>query len=114
MRTYQRDKQLFCVAKYSKSNGPDGKIQSYRVQIVTGGHRQVQGVDYTETFSLAAKMPTIHTVLANAAELDWEIEHVDIKSTYLNAPLKETVFMQPLRGVLKPGQEGKVLRLSMV
>ena len=91
--------------------GPDGKIQSYRVRIVAGGHRQVQEVNDTKTFSSAMKMPTVHAVLANATELDWEIEHVDVKSAYLNAPLKETVFMQPPQGVLKPGQEGKVLRL---
>ena len=51
------------------------------------------------------------TVLANAAHQDWEIEHVDVKSAYLNAQLEETIYMKPLRGVLKPGQEGKVLRL---
>ena len=39
--------------------GPDGEIQSYRVRIVAGGHRQVEGLNYTETFSAAAKMPTV-------------------------------------------------------
>lgn len=76
-----------------------------------GGHRQVEGVNYTETFSVAAKMPTIHAVLANAAQQDWEIEHINVKSAYLNATLKEMVYMKAPQGVLKPGQEGKVLRL---
>jgi hypothetical protein len=91
--------------------GPAGEIQSYRVRIVAGGHKQVEGVNYTETFSAAAKMPTVRVVLANAAVQDWEIEHIDVKSAYLNAPLKETIYMKPPRGVLKPGQEGKVCRL---
>ena len=56
-------------------------------------------------------MPTVCVVLANAAEQDWEIEHVNMKSAYLNAPLKETVYMQAPHGVLKQGEEGKVLRL---
>ena len=56
-------------------------------------------------------MPTVHVVLENAAHQDWEIEHIDIKSAYLNALLKETIYMRPPRGVLKPGQEGKILRL---
>ena len=47
-------------------------------------------------------------VLANAVVQDWEIKHIDVKSTYLNAPLKETIYMRPPQGVLKPGQEGKV------
>jgi len=79
------------------------------VRIIAGGHRQVEGVNYTETFSAAAKMPTVQVILANAAHQDWEIEHVDVKSAYFNAPL---IYMKPPRGVLKPGQEGKVLRLK--
>ena len=81
--------------------GPNGEVQSYRVHIVAGGHRQAEGVNYSETFSAAAKMPTVPAVLTNAAEQDWEIEHVDVKSAYLNAPLKETVYMKALCGVLK-------------
>ena len=91
--------------------GPNGEIKSYRVRIVAGSHCQVEGVNYTETFSAAAKMPTVCVVLANVAHQNWEIEHVDIKSAYLNAPLKEEIYMRPPRGVLKPGQEEMVLRL---
>ena len=100
-----------CSEVVKVKRGPNGKVQSYSVQIMAGGHRQVEGVDYTETFSAAAKMLTICAVLANAAHQDWEIEHVDVKCTYLKAPLKETIYMKPLKEVLKPGEEGKVLRL---
>ena len=101
-----------CSEVVRVKRGPDGEIQKYRVRIVAGGHRQVQGVNYTKTFSTAAKMPTVRAVLANAAHQDWEIEHVDVKSAYLNAELKETIYMKAPRGVLKEGQEGKVLRLK--
>ena len=50
-------------------------------------------------------------MLANAAEQDWEIEHIDMKSAYLNAPLMETIYIKPPCGVLKLDQKGKVLRL---
>ena len=55
-----------------------------------------------------AKMPIVRVVLVNAATQDWEIEHVDVKSAYLNMTLKETIYMKPPQGVLKPGEEGKV------
>ena len=100
-----------CSEVLKIKRGPNGEIQSYRVRIVAGGHRQVEGVNYSETFSAAAKMPTVRAVLANAAQQDWEIEQVDVKSAYLNLPLKETVYMKAPRGVLKPEQKGKVLRL---
>ena len=80
-----------CSTVLKEKCGLDGEITSYRVHIVTGGHRQVKGVNYTETFSSAAKMTTIQVVLANAAIQDWEIEHVDVKSVYLNMTLKEAL-----------------------
>ena len=61
----------------------------------------MEGVNYTETFSAAAKMPTVRVVLANVAKKDWEIEHIDVKSAYLNAPLNKTVYMRAPCGVLK-------------
>ena len=100
-----------CSAVLKEKCGPDGEITSYQVRIVAGGHRQVEGVNYSKTFSSAAKMPTIRVVLANAATQDWEMEHVDVKSAYLNTTLKETIYMKPPQGVLKPGEEGKVCRL---
>ena len=81
------------------------------MHIVAGEHRQVKGVNYSETFSSTAKMPTVQVVLVNAATQDWEIEHVDVKSAYLNATLKEMIYMKLPRGVLKSGEEGKVCRL---
>jgi len=74
-----------CSEVLKVKQGPDGEIQSYRVRIVAGDHRQVEGINYTETFSAAAKMPTVCVVLANVAHQDWEINHVDMKSAYLNA-----------------------------
>ena len=82
-----------CSVVLKEKHGPDGEITSYRVHIVAGGHRQVEGVNYSETFSSAAKMPTMHVVLANATTQDWEIDHVDIKSVYLNVMLKETIYI---------------------
>ena len=82
-----------CSEVIRVKRGPNGEVQSYRVRIVARGHRQVKGVNYMETFSAAAKMPTVHVVLMNAAHQDWEIEHIDIKSVYLDAPLKEEIYI---------------------
>ena len=89
----------------------EGKIKTYWVWIVTGGHKQVEGKSYSEMFAAAAKLPLIRVVLGHAAHQDWEINHVNIKSAYLNAPLKEKVFMKPPPGVLKLNQQNKVCPL---
>ena len=100
-----------CTEVLKEKCRPTGEIEKYRVRIVAGGHRQVEGVNYSETFSATVKMPSVCAILANTAERDWEIHQIDVKSAYLCAPLKERIFMKPPRGILKPGQEGKVCRL---
>ena len=67
---------------------------------------------YDKTFAMAAKMPSICVVLGNAAQQDWEIHQVDIKSAHLNVPLEEEVYMVPPVGLLKPGQEKLVCKLK--
>ena len=50
---------ILCSAVLKEKRGPDSEITSYQVHIVTGGHRQVEGVNYSEIFSSVAKMPTV-------------------------------------------------------
>ena len=65
-----------CSEVLKKKWGPSREIKTYHVQIVAGGHKQIQGVNYTKTFSAAAKLPSVHVVLANRVMLDWEIHKV--------------------------------------
>jgi hypothetical protein len=85
-----------CTEDLKKKRGPTGVIESYRVWIVAGRHKQVEGINYMETFLAASKMPSVHVVLANATQQDWEIHQKDVKSAYLQAPLKETIYMRLL------------------
>ena len=100
-----------CSEVLKEKHGPNGEVQTYRVRIIAGGHKQVEGVNYTETFAAAAKLPSVRVILANVARLDWEIHHVDVKSAYLNALLKERVYMKIPRGATGHGERGRVCRL---
>ena len=100
-----------CTEVLKEKQGPTGEVETYRVRIVARGHKQVEAINYSETFSAAVKMPSVRVILANATEQDWEIHQINVKSAYLLAPLKETIYMKPPHGVLKLGQEGKVCRL---
>ena len=60
---------------FKEKLGANGNINLWHVQLVTGGHRQTYGVDYDETFTMAAKILSIHMVLGNATQQDWEIHH---------------------------------------
>jgi hypothetical protein len=88
-------------ARFQDQAGPDNEVIKRRFRIVAGGHRQQKNVDYKESFSSAAKMPSCHVVLVHATHKDWEIHQVDVKSAYLYAKLEEEVYMKPPIGYLK-------------
>jgi hypothetical protein len=61
-----------------------GSIEQHNPWLVSKIFSQVEGVDYNETFSLIAKMNSIHLVLALAASHKWEVHWMDVKSTFLH------------------------------
>ena len=46
-----------------------------------------------------------------AAAKDWRVHHLDVKSTFLNGELAETVFVRQPQGFAIKGAEHRVLRL---
>jgi hypothetical protein len=89
----------------------DGEKLKLRACLVANGQQQQYGLDYIETFAPTTNMTTIRTVLTIAAHRDWKIHQVYIKSAYLNAALKDTIYMRAPPGYLKTEDFGKVLLL---
>ena len=56
----------------------------YKARLVTKGFRQIQGVDYDETFSPVAMLKSVRVLLAIAAYFDYEIWQMDVKTAFLN------------------------------
>ena len=74
----------------------DGSVDKYKARLVARGFTQVYGTDYFETYSPVAKLSTFRTILALAAQQDWEIESFDFNGAYLNGELgeNEDIYMQ--------------------
>ena len=96
---------------FHAKRGPDGTIIKFKARLTAGGHRQIEGVDYSETFASVAKLASVRLVLAYAAASDWEIHHIDVVGAFLNAELDEQIFMEAPEGALGPDDEGKVCEL---
>jgi hypothetical protein len=60
---------------------------------VAKGFKQIQGVDYDETFSPVAMLKSIRILLAIGAFYDYEIWQMDVKTAFMNGNLSEDVYM---------------------
>ena len=75
----------------------DGSLH-YKAQLGVRRFEQREGLDYQETLAPVAKLPTLRVLLALAAHLDWEINHMEVKTAFLYPELKDTVYMTPPGG----------------
>src|SRR6266487_1543573 len=89
---------------YKVKNGPFGK--RYKARLVIKGYEQCYGIDYQETFAPVAKFITVRILFALAAYFDWEIEHMDVITAFLNPNLHEEVYMEQPEGFVVTSASG--------
>ena len=97
---------------FKKKTDADGNVTIYKARLVAKGYRQVQGVDYDETFSPVAKLKSVRIMLAIAAYYDYEIWQMDVKTAFLNGFLKEELYMMQPEGFVDPKNANKVCKLQ--
>ena len=90
----------------------DGNVSVYKARLVAKGFRQVQGVDYEETFSPVAMLKSVRIMLAIAAYFDYEIWQMDVKTAFLNGKLTEDVYMIQPEGFVDPDNPNKDCKLK--
>ncbi|UYV66798.1 Transposase [Cordylochernes scorpioides] len=71
------------------------------------GHNQKPGVDYEESFAPVMKLDSLRTLIAIASQQNMKIEQYDVKTAYLNAELKDDVYLEQPEGFVQAGQENK-------
>ncbi|CAN0920234.1 Retrovirus-related Pol polyprotein from transposon TNT 1-94 [Linum grandiflorum] len=99
---------------YKTKFNEDGSIQKHKARLVAKGYSQQPGIDFHETYAPVARMETIRTVIALAAQMELPLYQLDVKSAFLNGELEEEVYVEQPRGYEKKGGEGKVYRLRKV
>ena len=80
--------------------------------MVPKGFAQKYRVDYDETFALVKRMDTIRAIRAIAAQKQWHVYQMDVKSTFLNGILEEEVYVDQPPGYTVKGHEHKVFKLK--
>jgi hypothetical protein len=61
---------------------------------VAKGYSQVEGLDFDETFNPVARLESIRILLAYATHHDFKIYQMNVKSAFLNDPIKKEVYVE--------------------
>jgi hypothetical protein len=91
-----RPKQNVVGTKWVFRNKQDehGVVTRNKAQLVAKGYAQVAGLNFEETFAPVARLESIRILLAYAAHHSFRLFQMDVKSAFLNRPIKEEVYVE--------------------
>lgn len=70
-----------------------GEIIKHKARLVAKRFLQREGTDFEEVFSPIDRIETISLVVGVANNYNWHIYQMDVKSMFLNGPLKNLVYV---------------------
>ncbi|GKE50532.1 retrovirus-related pol polyprotein from transposon TNT 1-94, partial [Tanacetum coccineum] len=89
-----------------------GDVLKNKARLVAKGYRQVEGIDFEESFAPVARIKAIRIFIANAASKNMTIYQMDVKTTLLNGELKEELYVSQPEGFIDPDHLTHVYRLK--
>jgi hypothetical protein len=92
----ERPKQNVVGIKWVFHNKQDdhGVVRRNKARLVAKGYSQVEGLDFDGTFATIARLESIRILLAYASHHDFNLYQMNVKSAFLNGPIKEEVYVE--------------------
>jgi hypothetical protein len=87
-----------CKWVYKTKYGPTGKLIRRKARLCAQGFTQVHGIDYHETFAPVLMYKVLRLILTLAAVWNYELKQMDVETAFLNAEMKEEVYMKQPKG----------------
>ncbi|GJV09444.1 retrovirus-related pol polyprotein from transposon TNT 1-94 [Tanacetum coccineum] len=89
----------------------DNTVIHNKIRLLAKGYHQEEGIDFEESFAPVTRLEVVRNFIAYAAHKSFTIYQMDVKTDFLNSPLKE-VYVNQLDGFVDPDHPEKVYRLK--
>ncbi|GKA57018.1 retrovirus-related pol polyprotein from transposon TNT 1-94 [Tanacetum coccineum] len=108
------DGKNIIVVKWLLKNKSDAENIVIRNQscLVAKGYKQEEDIDFEESFALVARLIAVRIFIAFAAHKNITIFQMDVKTAFINGPLKEEVYVSKPDGFVDPDFPDHVYRLK--
>jgi hypothetical protein len=83
-----------------------------KARLVAKGYSQVEGLDFDETYAPVARLKSIRILFAYATYHGFKLYQMDVKSAFLNGPIKEEVYVEQPSGFEDSEYPNHVYKLS--
>jgi hypothetical protein len=83
-----------------------------KARLIAKGYSQVKGLDFDETYAPVARLESILILLAYATYHGFKLYQMDVKSAFLNGPIKEEVYVEQPPGFEDSEHPNHVYKLS--
>nr|GEW64257.1 ribonuclease H-like domain-containing protein [Tanacetum cinerariifolium] len=80
----------------------DQTVIRNKVRLVAKGYAQEEGIDFEESFALVVRLEAVRIFIAYAAHKSFPIYQMDVKTAFLNGPLKKEVYVAQPDGFVDP------------
>jgi hypothetical protein len=94
---------------------PFGEIKKFKARFCVRGDKQIEGVDYFESYAPVVAWSTVRMILCLAIQQGWATKMVDFSNAFVQAELNEDVYITlPAMFMDESGEENKSLCLKLV
>jgi len=87
-------------------------MERYIARLVAKGFTQREDIDFTETFFLVSSKDSFRTIMALVAYFDLELHQMDVKTTFLNGDIDETIYIVQPENFVSGDPKNKVCKLK--
>ncbi|MBW0558501.1 hypothetical protein O181_098216 [Austropuccinia psidii MF-1] len=94
-----KNNQISSMWIFKIKQDDSGKVTEYKARLCSHGFHQIEGLDYQKTFAPIGRLLSLQTLISFATINNYKFHKMDVRSTFLNAPLQQEICLEKPQGI---------------